>query len=114
MATVVNRFAALAADVTAATQFAAEAVEAWGLDPGDAELVVGELAANALIHAESPFTVSLTYEPNRLRIEVTDDGPGLPSPTEDGFGLRIVDGVSCWGVHRRVAGGKTVWAELLL
>jgi anti-sigma regulatory factor (Ser/Thr protein kinase) len=115
---VTHSFEANVAEVTAARQFVMTAVAGWGLDPSDAGLVVDELAANALIHSESPFTVSATYEADRLVVEVTDTGPGLPSLSEvrgmSGMGLTIVDRLSHWGVRRHVAGGKTIWAELTL
>ena len=84
----------------------------------DAALVVSELAANAVLHAASPFSVTISTVGGRLRIEVSDDSPTLPrmkdhgdaAPT--GRGLKIVDRLTTrWGADRTSA-GKTVWAEM--
>lgn len=84
----------------------------------DAELIVSELATNALRHAGSPFTVALTLN-GRLRIDVGDTLPQLPtlrapSPeVVDGRGLQIVAAVATsWGTKLDPGGGKVVWAEL--
>jgi hypothetical protein len=45
----------------------------------DAALVVTELAANAIVHAHSGFTLDLSLRPDALRISVRDAGPpGMP------------------------------------
>jgi len=51
--------------------------------------IVRELLFNVVKHAQaSTAAVSLTYEPGKLRIEVTDDGVGLTGElNSDGFGL---------------------------
>jgi anti-sigma regulatory factor (Ser/Thr protein kinase) len=79
-------------------------------------LALGELAANAVRHAQTPFEV--VVEVNGLvRLEVVDSGPGLPvrrplsSTRPDGRGLLILDGVcDTWGVHV-VDDHKCVWCE---
>lgn len=62
-------------------------------------LVANELLQNALEHgianrSQGQITVKLTAEPNRLRLNVADDGSGLPAhfnpDTDLGLGLTIV------------------------
>lgn len=87
-----------------------------------AEVVVAELAANAVVHgrlAGRGFRLGLILLPDsRLRIEVTDPrGDRLPvaSPVADegGRGLVIVDALTDgWGVLPYPPSGKTVWAEV--
>ena len=81
------------------------------------ELVVSELAANAVHHAGTPFEVRLTIG-STVRLEVCDGSP-VPPVVRDvdvhdvsGRGLLIVDRFADrWG-HEEGAAGKTVWAEL--
>jgi anti-sigma regulatory factor (Ser/Thr protein kinase) len=82
------------------------------------ELLVSELATNAIHHGSGGFTVSLERLANAIRVEVSDGGSGLPvllAPSVDrtsGRGLRIVQALSDeWGV-RRGPSGKTVWFVL--
>ncbi len=85
----------------------------------DVEIVVGELAANAYVHARTPFTVSLRCAAAGWRVEVFDQSTELPSPRrsagpaeEGGRGLMMVDAIAAaWGACR-VDGGKVVWADL--
>ena len=86
----------------------------------DAQLVVSELATNAVVHAGSPFSVSVRYDGSAVRIAVHDWNPTLPvlrygGPTAvSGRGLHLVNTLArAWGVERS-PGGKTVWAELPL
>ncbi len=102
---------------------AAERLDAWGLPPDPARLIVAELAANAVVHGRVPgrdFSLSLARDDVRgvIRIEVSDTHPVLPVPTaaaadeEHGRGLALVDALTaCWGVTGRTGPGKTVWAE---
>jgi anti-sigma regulatory factor (Ser/Thr protein kinase) len=84
----------------------------------DIVLVVSELATNALVHAGSPFTVTLGVFKETVVLEVLDGthaGPTLVAArTLDtrGRGIAIVQALSRdWGVSARVSGGKAVWAE---
>jgi anti-sigma regulatory factor (Ser/Thr protein kinase) len=105
-----------------ARQFAAIFVSEAGCDPlcSDAvRLIVGELAANAVVHAQGPFTVSIDIGRRRILIEVADGSPGVPSPPPvgdritDGRGLLIVGNIAqSWGVRAAPGQGKTVWAEI--
>jgi MEDS: MEthanogen/methylotroph, DcmR Sensory domain len=86
---------------------------------GDAALVVTELAANAVIHAQSGFTVDLSLYRDVLRISVRDGGPWPPVdgvavlPAAPLHGLGAVAALaSRWGVEPLGREGKTVWVEL--
>ena len=61
----------------AARHFAVATVNAWGAGDlaDDAALVVTELAANAIVHARSAFTVILSARDDLLRISVRDASP---------------------------------------
>ncbi|WP_372343372.1 sensor histidine kinase [Streptomyces sp. KL116D] len=50
-----------------------------GISPALLERVVGPLLANALRHARTRVVVRVGGEPDRVRIDVTDDGPGVPA-----------------------------------
>ncbi len=85
----------------------------------EAFLVVSELAANAITHAESDYRVSVLVSPATVRISVRDSGPGTPEPRASGpgaisgRGLLIVAAVATsWGIDSSHAGFKTVWADL--
>jgi|SRR6185437_3922274 len=80
----------------------------------DAAIVAAELAANAVRHARSPFTVTVSCLPRRVRISVQDQAPlgGVPLVTLPGHGLHIVAQIAArWAVDP-LPGGKVVWAEL--
>lgn len=80
--------------------------------------VVSEIVTNAILHARTPFVVTVSPHPTAIRVEVTDGSSSFPArrtydPTEPtGRGLAIVDAMSDrWGVAAAPA-GKTVWFEL--
>jgi CheY-like chemotaxis protein/anti-sigma regulatory factor (Ser/Thr protein kinase) len=84
----------------------------------EATLVVSELAANALNHAQSSYQVRIYHNPSTVRIEVRDGGDGTPEPQpasstrEGGRGLLLVSAMSVsWGLEQTHE-GKVVWAEL--
>jgi len=87
----------------AARRFVAGVLRSWRmlevLD-GDVELLVSELASNAVRHAQSAFTVVLRYDGTCVRVEVGDGSPLLPEvlpPTLDqtsGRGLFLVEAMS--------------------
>ena len=104
------------------------ALAVWRLDGlvGDAELVVTELASNAIRHTGSgEIGITVVRLAERLvRITVRDECDAFPvfrSPRvggaggvggESGYGLTLVDRVTCrWGVNR-TRPGKEVWGEL--
>jgi hypothetical protein len=101
----------------AARHFAVDAVRRLGAAglADDTALVVTELAANAVVHAQTGFTVTVTAAPDVLRISVRDSSPppaaGLPPRPLHGLGA--VDALaSRWGVEPLGHSGKLVWAEL--
>jgi anti-sigma regulatory factor (Ser/Thr protein kinase) len=84
----------------------------------DAQVVATELAANAVSHARSRFSVAVRTGASAVRIAVRDTSPlrpvrRNPKPTEgSGRGIALVEALaSAWGVES-TGGGKTVWAEL--
>ncbi len=84
----------------------------------DVQLVVSELATNAMVHAQTPFLVTLLAEAGAVRVEVRDGSHSHPvlvaalALDPGGRGVAIVKAVSRdWGVTARASGGKSVWAE---
>lgn len=80
----------------------------------DVLLLVSELVANSVRHSMSRgIDVRVRTHDGRIRVEVSDDGPGFTSgsPRGDGLGLTIVEKISdTWG---HSSGERfTVWAEL--
>ena len=81
------------------------------------ELVVSELATNAVRHAATPYEVAVKVRPT-LRVEVSDRSPARPVRRPHdlhdprGWGLQIVDRCAeRWGVEARPS-GKVVWADV--
>ncbi len=107
-----------------ARQLAGEQLRAWGLPLDPAELIVGELAANAATHgrvAGRDFRLTLYVVGDTLRIEVTDTrGDRLPCPVsapppdaDGGRGLLLVAALAeRWGTAPGLSPRKTVWAEV--
>lgn len=109
--------------VSVARRFVREKLSEWGIDEpsDDAQLVVSELAANALTHADSSYRVRILNTGPALRIEVEDGGIGTPEPQplteteEHGRGLHLVGALAAsWGMDAGETGGKRVWAELAI
>ena len=109
-----------------ARHFALQVLRGWPIEQrgvnvaSDVAIVVSELATNAVRHAQSGFTVSVTLAGDAVRIRVEDARPlagppgDTPLPVSPDHGLGLVDAVSArWGVQP-ADGGKTVWAELPL
>jgi MEDS: MEthanogen/methylotroph, DcmR Sensory domain len=101
----------------AARHFTVATLAAWGAADfaADAALVVTELAANAIVHADSAFTVILSALDDLLRISVRDATPlrGNTLRAAPLHGLGAVDALaSRWGVEPLGAAGKTVWVDL--
>jgi len=101
----------------AARRFAVATLGAWGAGDlaDDAALVVTELAANAIVHARSAFTVVLSAHDDLLRISVRDASPlaGAGPRAAPLHGLGAVDALaSRWGVESLGNAGKTVWVDL--
>ena len=119
----------------AARHFTVGTLRDWGAGDiaDDAALAVTELAANAIVHAYSSFTILLSVRGDLVRISVRDarplpDAPGAPGAPRalsaaDAssaalapaplHGLGAVDALaSRWGVESLGNAGKTVWVEL--
>ena len=104
-----------------ARHFAVGALRDWGAGGlvDDAALVVTELAANAIVHARSGFTIVLSARGDLVQISVRDASP-LPGAERGAalvparlHGLGVVDALaSSWGVESLGSAGKTVWVEL--
>ena len=105
----------------AARHFAVDAVRRLGAGDlaDDTALVVTELAANAMVHAGTGFTVDLAAGPDVLRISVRDASPlppaaaaaGLPAVPLHGLGA-VAALARRWGVEPLGHSGKSVWVEL--
>jgi hypothetical protein len=100
-----------------ARRFVRSTLRRWGLTGSvidEAILVSSELAANAIIHAKSPFLIEIGEEDGVVRISVTDAAPAPLSRwiTKPTHGLGIVEALSDrWGITG-ARDGKTVWALL--
>ncbi|MFF9771784.1 ATP-binding protein [Streptomyces sp. NPDC053086] len=127
----VQRLSATPRGARLARRLTGSALASWGY-PHDgalshtAQLIVAELAANAVTHGRVPgrdfeLRVILLRDEDTLRIEVSDalsdrtlrflDGGLLD---EHGRGLVVVQVLATlWGVAQRDV-GKTVWVELAL
>jgi anti-sigma regulatory factor (Ser/Thr protein kinase) len=112
-------------DVTAigaARRFALAQMNGYAQELRDVvELLVSELATNSVRHTESGFELKIACEPDRIRVSVTDGGPGRPvvraldATSVSGRGLALMKALSSSSGVRRsrsAAGGKTVWFVL--
>jgi hypothetical protein len=84
----------------------------------DCELMVSELATNAVRHGRSLFRVGVYLLQGPVRVEVSDYNSRLPvegktgPDAQSGRGLQIVEALSQrWGVRADFE-GKTVWFEV--
>jgi hypothetical protein len=84
------------------------------LDRADAAIVAAELAANAVLHARSAFTVTVSRSAAGVRIAVRDYAPLAAGAFEvkKDHGLGVISQLaSRWAVDR-LPDGKVVWVEL--
>lgn len=114
--------------VSHARKQAREALHAWGLgEHADlAELIVSELATNAIRHGIGPVGVRVTSTCGDLQVDVHDLGAGRPirqqaaADGEAGRGLALLSGLvseygGCLGVANDSQGhGKTVYVVISL
>jgi anti-sigma regulatory factor (Ser/Thr protein kinase) len=78
----------------------------------DAELVLSELYANAVIHGAPPIRVRAGSAAGGVQVEVDDSTTQFGHPRPDSQGLRLVAQLARnWGV-RTSSFGKTVWADI--
>lgn len=111
----------------AARAVARNALRGWGLMrlAEDAEIIVGELAANAVKHAGCDgagkyFGLRLLRRSGEVVCMVLDPSTAPPTPrtpdlaAEAGLGLQMVGALSdAWGWSPVPGGGKAVWAILI-
>ncbi|MDT7537801.1 MAG: hypothetical protein QOI82_1386 [Actinomycetota bacterium] len=91
----------------------------WGDSADTVELLVSEVATNAVLHSYgSHIRVRVVDRGLRLRVEVFDGSPALPVPRgarardEGGRGLALVEALAVqWGADAE-PGGKTTWFEI--
>lgn len=110
-----------AASVPAARHFTADVLGELATPPDTeetAELLVSELATNAVLHAGSPMRLSVYRNGEAVRVEMRDDDPNPPrhvTPDPElpgGRGILLVDALATsWGVNSNEH-GKTIWFEL--
>jgi anti-sigma regulatory factor (Ser/Thr protein kinase) len=115
--------------VSQVREWARKTLPGWGLtEHADiVELIISELATNAIMHGTGPAEICLSCTPGQLQIEVRDHGTGQPAVchpgAEDitGRGLALIDALtgSCggsWGITASTSGhpGKTVYATIPL
>lgn len=82
------------------------------------ELLTTELVMNSVEHADTKATVTAEIHRDKVRVAVSDDGPGIPErrgtpdDQESGRGLMIVESLAeRWGIDQNET-GKTVWFEV--
>ena len=106
-----------------ARRFVREVLQLWGEDLliEEAELIVAELASNAVLHARSPFRVTVSRVWSEIKISVQDAStrppenlahlaarPGYPG----GRGIWIVAALSRHWDTQPERDGKTIWATM--
>lgn len=104
--------------LAAVRRFARHTLMGWacGAVVEDAEMVVTELAANALLHGGGRGVLRLSAGAGHVRIEVFDDDPAppvrRPPGVGGGWGLALVERLSlAWGTFPD-GSGKVVWCAL--
>lgn len=104
-----------------ARHFVIDTLAAWGFCAiiDDAAVIITELATNAVLHAQTGFSVVVSRRPEGMvRIAVRDASLVRPQPRRagpletSGRGLRLVAALAArWG-SGVVPDGKEIWAEL--
>lgn len=107
------------AGARAARKFARAALADYEEQADLAELIVSELAANVVRHAETSFEVGVEVGDSVIRLSVSDGAAvdlrvtAAEGDATSGRGLAIVESLAYrWGVER-TTDGKTVWVELV-
>jgi hypothetical protein len=84
----------------------------------DAGIVTAELAANAVLHAGTGFTVTVSQSAGGVRISVQDAAPMQSADgngslvSGPGHGLHVVSAIARRWAVEPLPDGKVVWAEL--
>lgn len=112
-------FEPCAASVPQSRAWVDEQLATLGVIVEAAELAVSELATNAVKHGDTEFEVRVYYpDSGRVRIDVADQGPGLPemriASDEDfgGRGLFLVAQISAYWGFLPEGPGKIVFVIL--
>lgn len=81
-------------------------------------LLTSELATNAVVHAQSPFSVEVGRSDRTVRVSVSDRSDVPPvqlsaTPADEhGRGIQLLSALSAnWGIEPRDS-GKEVWFEV--
>ncbi len=84
----------------------------------DIRLVASELATNAMVHARTPFVVTLSEMNGVVLLAIRDGATSVPVKTtpqvmdKGGRGLVLVELLSHeWGASTDDSGSKSVWAS---
>ena len=107
-----------------ARRFVREILRLWGEDQllTEAELIVAELATNAVLHARSPFRVSVSRTGSEIKISVQDASTRPPAnlgygaartSRQGGRGISIVAALSRKWDTQPEGDGKTIWATVM-
>jgi len=113
----VRSFQPETASVAEARRFVIDTVAPVAVDPRAIELLTGELAANAVLHAQSEYRVRVRADTDRVRVEVVNDAPemvvSVREPSDDGGrGLHMVRALAAdWGTESS-PDEKVVWFEM--
>ena len=100
--------------------FITDALTKWECDNvvDTAVLLTSELVTNAVLHARTTVTVTVSLDDRRLRVEVCDHSPTLPRmrpfgvDDATGRGLPMIGAyAAAWGAEPR-PDGKCVWFEI--
>jgi anti-sigma regulatory factor (Ser/Thr protein kinase) len=111
---------AVAESVPQARRFVRQSVLALGADQAcdDAESLVSELATNAVLHARTDYTITVSRTNGTIKVWVRDLSSMLPrarhygTDSTTGRGMRLVASLALdWGVEADGA-GKAIWFEL--
>jgi serine/threonine-protein kinase RsbW len=117
------QFPAVRTSALSARRFVADAVVDVPPDVSETiTLIASELATNSVRHAATAFQIRVERLPDRVHLEVEDDGEGEPVVRTPGLtdtsgrGLQIVQALAdAWGVIPKAeSAGKTVWATIAL
>jgi anti-sigma regulatory factor (Ser/Thr protein kinase) len=80
-------------------------------------LLLSELATNALMHASSPYRLTVELDEEETLVNVSDAGDGdaftrSPAEINGGYGLNLVNALALtWGAEPSGL-GKSVWAAV--